>query len=56
MSFFNSETIAMGQDVPAVDQPQPPIQVADVNRAIQGGQAAAAKWVKYIFSFDIVLK
>ena len=30
----------MGQDVPAVDQPQPPIQVADVNRAIQGGQAA----------------
>ena len=44
----------MGQDVLALDQPQPEIQVVDVDRAIQGVQVP--KWVKYIFSFDIVLK
>ena len=44
----------MGSDVPALDQPQPEIQVVDVDRAIQ--EVQAAKWVKYIFSFDIVLK
>ena len=44
----------MGQDVLALDQPQPEIQVVDVDRAIQ--EVQVAKWVKYIFSFDIVLK
>ena len=39
----------MGGDAEVGLEPQPPVQVADVNRAI----LTAARWVKYIFSFDI---
>ena len=39
----------MGGDAEVVLEPQPPVQEADVNRAI----LTAARRVKYIFSFDI---